>query len=82
MLSMLLLKTRKAEGVASVVGGVAVACVRAAAAVVGAVGHAAPPLRRLAARLHAAASRRLPPPPLSRTRMKMKRLAFERRRLG
>ena len=61
---MLLLKTRKAEGVASVVGGVAVACVRAAAAVAGAVGYAAPLLRRLATRLQEAVSRRLPPPPL------------------
>ena len=67
MLSMLLLKTRKAEGVASVVGGVAVACVRAAAAVAGAVGYAAPLLRRLATRLQEAVSRRLPPPPLPGT---------------
>ena len=71
-----------AEGVASVVGGVAVVCARAAAAAVGAVCRIAPPLRRLAARLQEAVSRRLPPPPLPRTRMKMKRLAFERRRLG
>ena len=56
-----------AEGVASVVGGVAVACVRAAAAVAGAVGYAAPLLRRLATRLQEAVSRRLPPPPLPRT---------------
>ena len=55
-----------AEGVASVVGGVAVACVRAAAAVAGAVGYAAPLLRRLATRLQEAVSRRLPPPPLPR----------------
>ena len=71
-----------AEGVASVVGGVAVACVRAAAAVAGAVGYAAPLLRRLATRLQEAVSRRLPPPPLPRTRMKKKRLAYERRRHG
>ena len=56
-----------AEGVTSVVGGVAVACVRAAAAVAGAVGYAAPLLRRLATRLQEAVSRRLPPPPLPRT---------------
>ena len=56
-----------AEGVASVVGGVAVACVRAAAAVAGAVGYAAPLLRRLATRLQEAVSRRLPPPPLPGT---------------
>ena len=56
-----------AEGVASVVGGVAVACVRAAAAVAGAVGYAAPLLHRLATRLQEAVSRRLPPPPLPRT---------------
>ena len=45
----------------------AVACVRAAAAVAGAVGYTASLLRRLATRLQEAVSRRLPPPPLPRT---------------